>query len=175
MQRHEAPWQRACVAIPTMATLFADRERRSRRLAWLGAVLPVAAITAAVGLMTLVCRQLLAEATAGDAVPALELPFYAGGACFLLAAVAVVVVQSMRIAGRVSGPEFRLVQSLQRIRSGDLAFRVHLRKGDLLADLAHECNVLLDWLNANPPVGSRTGSDLFEVGSVDVGPEEARP
>ena len=69
----------------------------------------------------------------------------------------------LRLAGRVAGPEYRLRRALQRIRTGDLGFRVNLRRGDLLAGLAQECNELLDWLNANPPRGAHTGTDIVEV------------
>jgi hypothetical protein len=171
-----------------MARLFEEVERRrswrtqgaGRYLGGIGAVVAVAVLAAAVAASTLLCRQLLVDAAAGDAVPASAMPFYAAGACFLLGAFAVVVLQSIRVAQRVSGSQRRLVESLQRIRSGDLAFRVHLRRGDLLTDLAHECNALLEWLNASPPQGARTGTDVFDVDPfTDVGIagelEEAQP
>jgi HAMP domain-containing protein len=87
---------------------------------------------------------------------------------FLVAVLAVVVVQSMRASQRVAGPEYRLVQSLRRIRAGDLSFRVHLRRGDLLGGLAEECNALLDYLNANPPEGAQTGTDVVEIASLET-------
>jgi hypothetical protein len=152
----------------------------SRCLGGFGSMVAVGVLAAAVVAVALLCRQLLVDAAAGDAVPAAVVPFYAAGACFLLAALAVVILQSMRVAQRVTGSQQRLVEGLRRIRAGDLAFRIHLRRGDLLTDLAHECNALLDWLNASPPEGARTGTDVFEVGplalgAVDAGFEEARP
>src|SRR5580765_1866000 len=127
------------------------------------AVAPLLVLAAAVAASTALCRSLLGTAADGEAVATGELPLYIAAACFLLAAGTVVVIQSIRFADRVAGPEYRLIQSIRRILSGDLAFRVHLRRGDLLRDLADECNKLLDWLNANPPAGAQTGSDLVEV------------
>jgi hypothetical protein len=109
------------------------------------------------------CRQLLAGAAlaAPVAVDRFTVSLLVGG--FLLASAALVMVQAGRIAGRLEGPERRLVQALRRMREGDLSFRVHLRRGDPLASVARECNELLDWLNANPPVGARVGGDIVEV------------
>jgi methyl-accepting chemotaxis protein len=82
---------------------------------------------------------------------------------FVLAAAAVIGVEALRVARGVHGPELRLRLAMQRIRDGDLGFRVTLRRGDLLGGLAQECNELLEWLNQNPPVGARVGSDVVEV------------
>ena len=138
-------------------------------------MLPMAMPAVAVVVITWFCRDMLLGAVAGEATVAAELPLYVAAGCFLLAAGAVVVLQSLQVAERVAGPEYRLVQSLRRIRGGDLSFRVHLRKGDLLGELAQECNELLEWVNQNPPSGARTGSDLLEVTelSAEESPDEA--
>ncbi|MBZ0154156.1 MAG: hypothetical protein K8J09_21735 [Planctomycetes bacterium] len=94
-------------------------------------------------------------------------------AAFLVTVVAVVLAQGLRMAERVAGPEHRLRAALQRIRSGDVGFRVTLRRGDPLQELARECNALLDWLNHNPPAGARTGTDIVEVGAEEL--EEVAP
>ena len=52
---------------------------------------------------------------------------------------------------------------MQRIRAGDVGFRVALRRGEPLGALVHECNDLLEWLNRNPPPGSRLDADVFEL------------
>jgi hypothetical protein len=82
---------------------------------------------------------------------------------FVLASAALILVQGLRLAHRVSGPEYRLIQVLRSIRAGDLTVRAHLRRADLLHDLAGECNALLEWLNANPPNGAITGGDVIEI------------
>lgn len=84
------------------------------------------------------------------------------------ATAACAVFFAVRAAGRVAGPEHRLVAAMRRIRGGDLAFRVHLRRGDLLTPLARECNELLEWLNANPPAGVVTGGDLVAMDGFDA-------
>jgi len=83
---------------------------------------------------------------------------------FTLAVAALVVFQALRFSHRIAGPAYRLVKSLERIRSGDISFRVNLRRGDHLSEVAAELNNLLDWLNENPPPGVKTGSDLVRVG-----------
>lgn len=87
------------------------------------------------------CDALLADALAGAARP--------GGVGFWLAilgfgaAVAVgVALACLHTARRVAGPEVRLCRALQRLRRGDVGFRISLRRGDLLTELAAECNAL---------------------------------
>lgn len=120
---------------------------------------------AGIGLIVLagVSYFALAGAASNDPTPPSAWPVYLTAACCLAAACLVVVVHGMRTAHRVAGPEYRLIQSLRRVRRGDLAFRVSLRRGDLLTDLAQECNALIDWLNQNPPRGATTGNDVVEV------------
>lgn len=108
------------------------------------------------------CHRLLTDAAAGGGdANSWTLMLVIGG--FVLASAVLVVVQAGRVAHRLTGPELRLVESLRRIRQGDLSFHVHLRRGDPLVNVARECNALLDWLNVNPPPGSRTGGDIVEV------------
>ncbi|MBM4060489.1 MAG: hypothetical protein FJ265_05255 [Planctomycetes bacterium] len=104
----------------------------------------------------------LGDAAAGLPADGSGAPWWFFGGCFGVSLVAA-VAQALRVAGRAAGPEYRLCQALRRIRAGDLAFRVHLRRGDLLADLARECNELIEWLNRHPPPGARTGSDVLHV------------
>lgn len=77
---------------------------------------------------------------------------------------------ALRASRRVAGPERRLVLAMRRIRGGDVSFRIHLRRGDLLTPLARECNELLDWLNRNPPAGIVTGGDLVAMDGFDAAP-----
>lgn len=134
------------------------------RLVRLALVVPMLLLLAAALALVAGCAELLDLAAQGRPVELGLTPVYLAAAAFALASVVVVVVQALRVASRVAGPEHRLRLALQRIRAGDLDFRVHLRRGDLLGELAGECNELLDWLNANPPRGvRRTGGDLVEL------------
>jgi len=139
---------------------------RNGRAGSVAIVIPLVVLAIAVLGITIFCRRLLQDATEVGATGPADLPIYVAAGCFLLSAGAVVVIQSSRVAERVAGPEHRLIQGLRRLRSGDLSFRLNLRKGDLLTGLAHECNELIEWLNQNPPVGARTGSDMLEVAEV---------
>jgi hypothetical protein len=138
-----------------------------RRLALL---LPAVIMCVGFGALALYCHRLLEGAAAGRPVRTGDAGFWLAIVGFFIACIAVVLLQSLRLAQRVAGPEWRLRRSLRRIRAGDLGFRIALRRGDLLNGMAHECNELLDWLNANPPAGGRTGSDVVEVGA-DAGDE----
>ncbi len=136
------------------------------RLVRLALVVPLVLMLLSVAGLTLCCGALLQEAAAGRPAEVADFVVYLAAGAFLLAGAAVVAVQSMRVAARVAGPEHRLRLALRRIRAGDLGFRVHLRRGDLLGGLAVECNQLLDWLNQNPPGAVRRGSDLVDVDGV---------
>lgn len=126
-------------------------------------LLPLLLLFAAVVALTFCCGELLERAAQGrPALMGAGLVYLVVGA-FLLASALVVVVQALRVASRVAGPEHRLRVAMQRIRAGDIGFRVALRRGDLLGSLATECNALLDWLNHNPPGSVRTGGDLVEL------------
>lgn len=139
----------------------------------LAVAVPATAMLATLIVLALYCRSLLSAAADGRTVIVGELGFWFVIGGFLAACACVVTLQSVRLATRVAGPEYRLRRALQRIRSGDVAFRIALRRGDLLGGLARECNDLLDWLNENPPQGARTGSDIVEVAAVAV--EEPQP
>lgn len=137
--------------------------------------------TIALGLLALTAMSHVAlDAAASDAAaPPDVAPIYLTAVCCLIVSCLVVVVFGARTAHRLAGPEHRLIQSLRRVRKGDLAFRVSLRRGDLLTGLAQECNALLDYLNANPPTGAVTGNDLVDIAFEDEVREstleEARP
>ncbi len=155
-----------------MASQFWSRSQRRQilpnggddgRLVRLALTLPLLLLLLAVVALTLVCGELLDRAVAGQPAALGAGTIYLVAGTFLFACAVVVVVQSLRVAARVSGPEHRLRLAMQRIRSGDVGFRVNLRRGDLLGELAHECNALLDWLNKNPPGAVRTGGDLVEL------------
>lgn len=155
-----------------LAMMFRGREQRriwldggaSRHLLLrLSLTLPLAALFALVLLLTFFCHRMLCGIASGESGMQMSTAIFLSAGGFLVASMAVVVLQASRVAQRVAGPEYRLRQSLQRIRGGDISFRIHLRKGDMLVGLAQECNELLDWLNRCPPPGCKTGTDVFDV------------
>ncbi|MFY9345257.1 MAG: hypothetical protein WAT39_22395 [Planctomycetota bacterium] len=114
-------------------------------------VLPAVAMAASLSGLAWFCRDLLADAAAGRAAVVGGAGFWSAIGGFLLAVGGLVVLQSMRLANRVAGPEYRLRRALQQVRAGDVGARVTLRSGDLLTGLAAECNALLDWVAAGAP------------------------
>lgn len=81
--------------------------------------------------------------------------------------VVVLLVEVANFTRRFHRPEQQVRAAMQRIRAGDVGFRVALRRGEPLSRLLHECNGLLEWLNRNPPGGARVDADVFEIGSDD--------
>ena len=134
----------------------------SGRLVRLAIATPLACLLLAVVALVLYCSSLLHDAAVGRPVVIGDAPLSLFVVGFLVASAAVVVVQSLRVAARVAGPEYRLCQTLQRIRRGEVGFRVRLRSGDLLTGLAAECNELLDWLERERSQVSALRADAAE-------------
>jgi len=148
---------------------------KTGRLVWFALAAPLFGLLAVVVVLTYYCHRLLAAATAGRVATIGEVPLFLIAGGFVFASAVVVTIQSLRMAGRVAGPEYRLSQALQRIRNGDIGFRVDLRRGDLLTGLARECNELLEWLNHDPPPWRKTGSDVVYVHVERVEESAAAP
>lgn len=88
-------------------------------------------------------------------------------AVFVASLVVVLLVEIVSLTRRCFGPERQMRSAMQRIRAGDVGFRVAVRRGEPLGRLLHECNALLEWLNRNPPTGARVDRDVFELGAGD--------
>lgn len=120
------------------------------------ALLPAIALAGIAAFTGVYCARLVEEAAVTDSeLPALMPLFYLVIAFELLAAI-FLLINSLKISHKVAGPAYRICKSLERIRSGDLAFNLQLRKGDHLTEIKDEVNRLLDWLNENPPAGCVT-------------------
>ncbi len=151
-----------------------SKPRRPAARAAAGSLLPMrfAAIVAMCGTAAAFvwhCLGLVRSVGSGD------LETHAGSEVIVLAFVssilAVVLVEVAGIARRLQWPEHKLRLALQRIRAGDVGFRVSLRRGDPLTGLARECNDVLEWLNANPPPGVRVGTDIVDMPVDDEEPD----
>lgn len=126
-------------------------------------LLPTALLVSCVLALAWFLRRLLVEAEVRELEITTLVPLCLALCGMGLVAAILVLSQARRSARRLEGPQQRLIVGMQRTRSGDIGFRVHLRRGDALRELATEYNKLLDWLNANPPQGVQTGSDVVEV------------
>lgn len=127
-------------------------------------LIPTVGLAVSTMIVAIFCRRLLGEAMEQDVELPSLVPLFVAVLGFTLASAAVVVFQAMRFSHRIAGPAYRLIKSMERIRCGDVSFRVNLRRGDHLTEVASEMNNLLDWLNENPPAGVKTGTDLVRVG-----------
>lgn len=145
-------------------TLLINRETQ-RRIVYAISFFPTLGLALCCVIVAIFARKLLGEAVRADAeLPSLA-PLFMSLLGFVLISAVVVLVQALRFSHRVAGPSYRLCKSIERIRSGDISFRVNLRDGDHLSEIANEVNRLLEWLNQNPPRGARTGSDVVTLGA----------
>ena len=114
------------------------------RLGRLATLVPAVVMCITLIALVVYCRHLLSAAAAGEHVVVGEAGLWLVVGGFLGACAGTAVLQARRLGRLVAGPELRLRRSLQRMRSGDLDFRIALRTGDLLTGLAAECNELLE-------------------------------
>lgn len=140
-------------------------------------VLPLVALTILTVAVTILCRQVIAEASALDvAVPKVQL-LLVTVVCLTSTMAGAILYIAFRFSNRVAGPSYRLIQSLKRARTGDADFRVKLRDGDFLTEVADELNLMLKSMaessapQANDPPGE-TGEPAARqpagtAGSVD--------
>lgn len=59
------------------------------------------------------------------------------------------LIHALRASHRVAGPAYRICKSIERIRGGDIDFRVRLREGDHLVEIEQELNRLIECLQAD--------------------------
>ena len=126
-------------------------------------VVPTIGLAVTALVVAFFCRRLVDEALLGDAdLPSLPPLLYSVLGYSLVCSI-VIVVRGLRFTQRVAGPAYRLAKSLERARNGDLWFRVTLRDGDYLGEVADELNQLLDVLQAKRTSGGDKGPDCPEV------------
>ncbi|MBI4343849.1 MAG: HAMP domain-containing protein [Candidatus Omnitrophica bacterium] len=76
----------------------------------------------------------------------------------LILALPIVFFLSIRQSHRIVGPITRIKQCLEGIGAGDFSQRIHLRKGDVLDDLAKAINAMAENLQRRGPGGSSGSS-----------------
>jgi hypothetical protein len=138
-------------------TLVVNKPMQARLI--LGTALLPAIALAAIAVTTAVyCSRLINESVPIDGDQGSMMPLFYLVLAFELMAAVFLMYSSLKMSHRVAGPAYRICRSLERLRSGDLAFSVSLRKGDHLVEIRDELNRVLDWLNQNPPPGCITRS-----------------
>lgn len=126
-------------------------------------LLPVAGVIVSTSVIAWFANDLLEQAKDREIEMVGLMPLFLALLVIAGISTALVFLQSARSARRLTGPVHRIKVGMQRVRQGDIAHRVHLRRDDELSQLAAEFNTLLDWLNENPPAGVRTGGDVVEM------------
>ena len=134
-------------------TLIVNNELQ-KRIILVVALWPTVAMVLAAAGVGILGRGVLEEAANGlSELPSLGLLItwiYAFVAIFAI----LVIRQATMFSHRVAGPSLRITASMRRIREGDIGFRVKLRKSDLNSEIAEELNLLLDWMNEEPPASA---------------------
>ena len=153
-------------AVNRRNTLLAE-EKDQHRLIRTVMVAPYIAMVVSMIVLALYCHRVLHAASTGADSFDNAVPMVLAVCGFLLASGLAVILQAYHLAQRVAGPAQRLQQAMTRIRNGDIAFRVHLRRGDLLREVAGDFNDLLDWLNRTLPGDMKRGNDVVDVDHED--------
>ena len=170
--RFDGQWPQRGEAGDAEAMALSGRNRRKSRVTGPGATKPLSgfaqssllgALLVSVGLIGWLSDKILQEAVLGEVSSATSLYLVLAVVGFCVSCTAIVFIYAYRLLSRLMGPSFRLIDAMQRVRTGDIGFRVHLRKGDMLMDVANEFNRLLDWLNTNPPCDVTMGSDVVDM------------
>jgi nitrogen fixation/metabolism regulation signal transduction histidine kinase len=126
-------------------------------------VVPIVTLIAATLAVAVLTGRVLDEArSAEETLPTLG-PLFVSLFLFIVAAGAVVVLQALRYSHKIAGPMYRLIKSLERMRTGDVSFRVKLRQGDELGELADEVNRVIEWVQAHQPAGIHLITDPEEA------------
>ncbi len=142
-----------------------------RRIVLSVALLPTLSLTVATLIVAVFCRRLLGEAMQTDAhLPSL-VPLFVSMLGFVVVSAAIVLHHALRFSHRIAGPSYRLIKSMERLRSGDVSFRVHLRNGDHLGEVADAFNQVLDWLERDPPPSVGQAMDVVEAPQPEELPE----
>lgn len=153
----------------TRRRLLVVNKELQKRIVLAVILVPTIGLAMSTMVVAVFCRRLLSESLTVDAELPSLVPLLVSVLLFFTICSLVMAVQGLRFSHRIAGPAYRLCKSLEQIRSGDIDFRVSLRRGDYLTEIADELNATLDWLNENPPdtVVHRGGGDIVEVAAVD--------
>ena len=118
-------------------------------------LVPCLALAGLAMVVIYLAAQVAGEATRSDAALPSLVPLLYSVTGFVMCAALFIVLRARRTAFHVAGPVYRFSETMKRIRTGDVRFRIALRKGDVLGGLADEINETLAWLEAHPPEGAR--------------------
>ena len=119
-------------------------------------------------LLTFRVQQIANEATSLKAFVGMDL-WKAGlpalGVAALLTSIAVYVI-GIRYSNQIVGPLPRIRRNLKQLGRGEKPTRLHLRRGDVLAELAASVNELADTLYPGPPRPASRPRPGAELGST---------
>lgn len=125
-------------------------------------LVPCLALTGLAMVVIYLAAQVAGEATRSEAALPSLVPLLYSVTGFVVCAALFIVLRARRTAFHVAGPVYRFSETMKRIRTGDVGFRIALRKGDVLGGLADEINETLAWLEAHPPEVPARADELGE-------------
>ncbi len=143
-------------------TMVADKVTQIRMLKRL-LIVPMTGF-AVMGLLVIISIVCLLMEVQSDEVSLTTLPlviwsvalFIGGSAGFLF-------MSAFRFSYRVAGPTYRMLKSLEEFQDNGGEFRIRLRDGDELQDLAAKLNEVMNDIQAEPygtPVAEKTSSEV---------------
>ena len=130
---------------------------------------PTLALAATTVLLAVFCQKLTDEALVADIELPSLVPLLMTTMVFVFVSVLFLLYNALKISHRIAGPIYNICRCLKRMREGDIGFKVTLRQGDHLEEIRDELNLVLDWLNENPPAGATTRA------SVEAKAQEPEP
>jgi len=104
------------------------------------------------------CWNLSVEALEADVELTSLAPLFLTTISFLVLAAGFQFFSALKFSHDLAGPTVNIARVLKSVRDGDLSARIHLRKRDLVQDVAEEINALLDWLEDHPQLKTADGA-----------------
>ncbi len=143
-------------------TMVADKVTQIRMLKRL-LIVPMTgfAVMGLLVIISIVC--LLMEVQSGE-VSLTTLPLVIWSvALFIGGSVGFLFMSAFRFSYRVAGPTYRMLKSLEEFQDNGGEFRIRLRDGDELQDLAAKLNEVMNDIQAEPygtPAAEKTSSEV---------------
>lgn len=137
------------------------------------ALIPAMGLCVCAIVVCVFAKRLTDEAAAVEMNLPSTVPLLAAMVSFLLLSGVAIMYGALRFSHTVAGPSYRLVVSLDRIARGERDFRVRLREGDHLGEVAEAMNRMLEALEAKE--GAPTSSGTASPRPAPVAPVAPAP
>jgi hypothetical protein len=126
-------------------------------------LLPALALAAIGAIVSFETAALMGEAAAAEVELTRLRPLLLSVLGFIVIAGGVLIHQAVHFSHRIAGPVYNITRAMREHRAGNAARRIRLRRGDYLAEIADEFNLLVASsprasVDAPPPAVTETAS-----------------